>query len=134
MSIIQKLKNATIPSIFSAGASLGIYYIAVDSNLSGDVPFAGTTLPTWAAVGGASFLGAEVGQILTDLVGNKIPLLDRFEGIEKAIIPPIMSGLSTFGVMKGLISSETDFKTALIVGAGGDLIGKYAYAAMYGNV
>lgn len=130
MSILQKLKNATIPSIYTSVASVGLYYVLIDNNLNHQVPFANMQLPTWAAVGAASFLGSEIGSLVTEFVAPKIPLVKNFEGIEMAIIPAAVSGLSTWLVMKTLISPDTEFKNAFLIGAGGGLAGQTLYDSM----
>ena len=127
MSIIQKLKDATIPSIYSSVASLGLYYVLVDGNLTMKVPFANTELPIYGAILGASFIGSEVGSLATEFVAPKIPLIKDFEGVEQMVIPAALSGLSTYLAMRMLISSETDFKQAMLIGAGGNLIGQNIY-------
>lgn len=130
MSIIQKLKDATVPSIYSSVASLGLYYVLVDSNLSASVPLGNMVVPTWAAVGTASFLGSELGSLATEFVAPKIPMLKDFEGLEKTALPAALAGLSTWLVMRTLISPETDMKNAVIIGAGGNLIGQSLYNNM----
>jgi hypothetical protein len=134
MSIIQKIKNATVPSVFSAGASLGIYYVLIDGNLSMEVPFANMQLPIWAAVGGASFIGAELSSLVTEFVVPKIPVIKDLSSEISAIVPPVVSGLSTYAVMRGLISEQTEFKNSFLIGAGGDLVGKYAYGSFGGSL
>lgn len=129
MSIVQKLKDATVPSALAAVAGVGIYYVMTGQNLNDKIPFATTMLPEWAAVGGAVFIGAEVGSLLTEFVGNK---LGGGEYISM-IVPPALSGLSVYGVMSQLISADTTFSGAFIVGAGGDIAGKYIYGMMNGR-
>lgn len=127
MSIIQKLKDATVPSIYSSVASLGLYYVMVDGNLTMKVPFALTELPIYGAILGSSFIGSEIGSLATEFVAPKIPLVKDFEGLEMMAVPAALSGLSTWLAMKMLISSETEFKQAFIIGAGGNLIGQNIY-------
>lgn len=133
MSIIQKLKDSTIPSVYSAAASLGLFYVLVDNNLTMKVPFGNMQLPVYAAVGGASFIGSELGMLLTDYVAPKVPMIKDFEGVEKTILPAALAGASSWIVMKTLISSETDFKQAFIIGAGGNMIGQTLYDNMKMN-
>lgn len=127
MSIIQKLKDATIPSVYSSVASLGLYYVLIDGNLSMSIPFANTTLPAYGAILGASFIGAEVGSLATEFVAPKIPVLKDFQGVESMVVPATMAGLSTFLAMRMLISPETELKQSFIIGAGGSLIGQNLY-------
>lgn len=130
MSILQKLKNATIPSVYSSVASLGLYYVLVDSNLTMQVPFGNMQLPVWAAVGGASFIGAEIGMLATEFIAPKIPLIKDFEGIEMTVVPAALAGLSSWLVMRTLISSDVHLRDSIIIGAGGNLIGQTLYDNM----
>lgn len=128
MSIVQKLKDATIPSVYAAVAGVGIYYLTINQNLGDKVPFANTLLPEWAAIGGSVFLGAELGSILTEFVGPKIgagELADK-------VLPPVMTGASVYLVMSQLISENTNMGAAFLVGAGADVAGKYVYG-MWGG-
>lgn len=127
MSIAQKLKDSTIPSIYSAASSLALFYIFVDGNLTMNVPFANTSLPIYGAVGASSFIGSEIGHLTTDFALGKIPIIKDFEGIEKNVVPAALSGLATWAIMKTLISGETEFKSAFLVGAGGSIIGNNLY-------
>lgn len=127
MSIIQKLKDATIPSLYASAASVGLYYVLIDKDISSKVPFMNQTIPVWAAVAGSSFIGGEIGSLLTEYVGPKIPMLQ--EGGE-IIIPPAMAGISTWLAMRTLISENTEFKNAFLIGAGGNFIGDTIYARM----
>lgn len=130
MSIIQKLKNATIPSIYSSAASLGLYYVLIDNNLSMQVPLGNMLVPAWAAVSVSSFIGAEIGSLATEFIAPKVPMFKDFEGIEKTVIPAGLAGLSTFLVMRTLISSEIHMRDSIIIGAGGNLIGQTLYDNM----
>ena len=130
MSIVQKLKNATIPSIYSSVASLGLYYALVDNNLSLQVPLGNQMVPAWAAVSASAFIGAEIGSLATEFIAPKIPLVKDFEGIEMTVVPAALAGVSTWLVMKTLISPEINIRDSIIVGAGGNLIGQTLYNNM----
>lgn len=133
MSIIEKLKDATIPSLFAGVASVGVYYILIDGSLTAQVPFMNTTIPVYGAIAGATFVGAEIGELITQSgLLNNIPMIKDVQGIERGVLSPVTSGLGTWLAMRTLISPETDFKNAFIIGAGGDFVGKYAYG-MLGN-
>lgn len=125
--MLQKLKDATIPSLYSSAASLGLYYVMVDSNMTMQIPFANMSLPVWGAIGAASFIGAELGNLATEFVAPKIPVIENFESIEKVVVPASLSGLGTYIVMRTLISAETDLKQSFLIGAGGSLVGGALY-------
>lgn len=134
MSIIQKLKNATVPSVYSSIASLGLYYVLVDNDLNVQVPLGNMVVPAWAAVGVSSFIGAEIGSLATEFVAPKIPMLKDFEGVEKTVVPAALAGLSTYLVMKTLVSPDIHMRDSIIIGAGGNLIGQTLYDNMQGSI
>lgn len=127
MSILQKLKDSTIPSAFSAVAGVGVYYLLVDGDLTSSVPFANMNLPVWGAVAGSVFIGSEVGELLNSFVVPKIPYIKDLTDETSMVIPPVSAGLSTYLAMRLLISSETEFKNSFIIGAGANLVGQLAY-------
>lgn len=127
MSILEKLKDASIPSLYASGASLALYYFMIDSNISMKVPVGNMEVPIWAAIGGASFIGSEIGNLATEFIIPRIPVLKDFEIVEKTLVPAALSGLSSFLVMRTLISPDVVFKDSFIIGAGGQLIGSNLY-------
>lgn len=130
MSILQKLKDATVPSIYSSVASVGLFYVLIDSNIGSSIAIGNMAVPIWAAVAGSGFIGAEIGNLLTDFVGDKIPILDNFESVQKTIVPAGLAGLSTWFVMRTLISPDVHMRDSIIIGAGGNLIGQTLYDNM----
>ncbi len=128
MTTIDKLKNALIPSAISGGLSVGAYYFLVDSDLSRPLPLLGTTVPTFAAVGVSSFVGALAGEFITGYVA---PMLGGGSGtmhnIEEMIIPPAMAGAGTVAAMKLLIDSRVAIWPSFLVGAVGEVGAKYIY-------
>ena len=127
LSIVDKLKNALIPSAFAGAASVGVYYIIAGQDLSGTVPFASFEVPIWGAVAGSSALGTLGGEILTEFVLPMIPKNQEFAQIEEHVIPPVAAGLTTYAAMNLLVSSNTSFINAFIIGSGGSVGGKYLY-------
>lgn len=128
MSTLDKIKNTLVPSAFAGAASVGIYYFLFDKEAIGiTVPFGPLEVPAWAALGGSVALGNMAGEILTDYVLPMIPKNENFQKYESTIIPPVLSGLASFGIMRTLVSPSTEFQTAFIVGAGGSVAGNYVY-------
>lgn len=131
MSIAEKLKQATIPSIFAAGASVALYYAMIDQNLSAQTYILGKEVPTLLAVSSSVFVGAEVSSILVETVVPMIPLLKDAEGMLSNIIPPLTTGLSVYGAFYLLNSDQVNMTSSVLLGAGSDVIGKYAAGSIY---
>lgn len=130
MSIVSKLKEATIPSIYSGIASTAIYYTFIDNDMSAQIPFLNTSIPTWAGIAGTSFIGSEIGHLLDEFVIEKIPVLKDNSILENNVAPALLAGLGTYGTMMLTISKDTSLSQALMVGAGGSLIGNGLYSRM----
>lgn len=133
MSIAEKLKQATIPSLFAAGASVALYYAIIDQNLSAQTYILGKEVPTWLAVSTSVFVGAEVSSILVETLVPKIPVLKDAEGMLSNIIPPVTTGLSVYGAFYLLNSDQVNMTSAVLLGAGSDIVGKYAAGSIYGR-
>lgn len=123
----QRLKNLFVPSLFTAGASVGVYKFLIDEDISTKINFVGQEIPIWGVVFATSLIGNMAGELINDMVGPKLKNYQLLAGAEDIIVPPLLTGASTFGVMKFLVSNQTDFKNAMIVGAGGSFIGNYVY-------
>ena len=130
MSVVQKIKDATIPSVYAGVAGVGLYYLFIDNNLSAQTFILGKEVPTWAAISTSVFVGAQAGGVLTEFAIPKIPVLKDMEGSLANILPAVTAGLSTFGAMYLLNSDQVPLGTAFALGAGSDVIGKYASGTM----
>ncbi len=126
----QKLKEVLVPSVIASLASLLIYKYGIGDNLDIEVPLLGIDMPAYAAIGISTMLGNLGGEIISDLVKDKIPQPGFLKGIEDMTITPLISGLSTYTVMRFGVSEYTDFKNAVLATAGGSIIGKYAVKSM----
>jgi hypothetical protein len=128
MSIIEKIKSTTVPSLFTAAASVGVFYFVVDDQLTIDIPFAGAMLPAGVVVAASAFIGNTIGNIASDFVAPHLPL-ESLQGLEKTLLPASMAGLGTYAAMALLVSTEIKFMDTFIVGGGGSLIGQQLYNA-----
>lgn len=130
MSIIEKLKATIIPSAFAAAAGTGIYYAFVDDDLTSKIAVAGMAVPIGAVVAGTIFLGNSLGDIVTEFVVPHLPESGELKKIQDIALPPAMAGIATYAVMTTLVSDQTSLKNSLLIGAGGSVIGQYAYSYM----
>lgn len=124
---MEKVKQVIMPSVFSAGASLLIYKFLLKENLSEDAPFLGNIYPAYVVVGASTFVGSMAGELLADVVIPKIPKIEALGTIQEAILPPSLTGLTTYGALRLLVSGDTSFKNGFLLGAGSSVVGKYAY-------
>lgn len=125
---IEKLKNTLVPSIFAGAVGTAAFYFIYDHELMAKIPFAGTELPVGLTVGLTVGLGNMAGEVLTQFVLPLIPKNEMFQNYEEHIVPPILAGLGSFAAMKILVSENTLFLPAMVVGASGSVGGKYLYS------
>lgn len=130
MSIVSKLKEATIPSLYSGVASTALYYAFIDNDMGEQIPFLNMNIPTWAGIAATSFIGSEVGHLLDEFVVEKIPVLKDSSILENNVAPALLAGLGTYGAMALTVSKNTSLPQALMLGAGGSLIGNGLYSRM----
>ena len=130
-STLEKLKKVFVPSVFAGAASVGVYYLLVDSDLSASVPFGGMNLPVWGAVAGSVTLGNMVGEVASEFITPMITKNMTFAKVEDAILPPALAGLGSYLAFRLLVSDQTSLVNAVIIGAGGSVAGKYVYGMVY---
>ena len=130
-SVVEKLKDALVPSALGGAVSVGSYYFLVDNDLSRPLPFVGTSVPTWAAIGVSSAIGGLAGSVLTEFILPYIPQNSMFAKAEDLVIPPTMAGIGSVVAMKGLIDSRVAIWPSFLVGATGEIGGQYIYHTMY---
>ena len=127
-STLDKIKKTIVPSLFAGAASAGIFYVMYGAEIfSANVYIAGMQVPSYAAVGLSSALGTVAGEVLTEFVLPMIPSNQSFKKYEDLVIPPAIAGLATYGVMRFMISENTEFVNSVLIGAGGAVGGKYVY-------
>lgn len=129
MTILNKLREATIPSLYAAAGSVGLYYFMVDSDLTRTAEILNVDVPTWVAVSLAVFTGAEIGALIDEFVIPKIPVLKEFKTEEAFILPALGAGLGTIATMMLLVSDQSNPAQAFILGTGGAVIGQVAARA-----
>ena len=124
---MDKLKEIFVPSLIASGVSLVLYKVVLNENLGEQIPVMDSVYPAYLVLGGTAFLGNVAGEFLSDVVIPKIPKIEALGSIQDAIVPPSITGLSTYGVMRFAISEDTSFKHSFLLGAGSSVIGKYIY-------
>lgn len=124
---MDKLKEIFIPSLIASAVSVGIYKFVLDEDLSEPTPFLNMEIPAYAAVGGSSLVGNIAGEFLSDIVIPRIPKISALGAIQEMIVPPAITGLSTYGAISLLVNKNAPFTTTFMLGAGSSVLGKYAY-------
>ncbi len=128
---VEKLKRALIPSAFAGVISVGGYYFLVDSDLTRPLPFLNMQVPTWAAVGVSSAVGGIAGSLVADFVMPYISQNQTLNKIEDMVLPPVAAGLGTVAAMKFMIDQRVELWPSFLVGAVGEVGGKYVYNYFY---
>lgn len=128
---MQKLSEIFVPSLLSTAVGLGIYKFVLGENLSESAPFLNMEIPAYAAVGGSIFAGAVTGEFLSDIVIPKIPKINALGSVQEFALPPLITGLSTYGSIYVLMSKNASLSNAILVGASANIGGKYAYDAFH---
>lgn len=128
MSTMDKIKEEVVPALFAGGVAMGVGYYLGAQNFNVNVPVLGSTNAA-LVLGGAAAAGHLGGAIATDYVLPSLQGNTYFEGEDK-VVPPALSGLSTYLVMK-VINPDVDLSYAVGLGAGSSAAGIYAYDMMY---
>jgi hypothetical protein len=125
---MDKLKQIIMPSVFSAGASIIIYKYVLGEDLNDNVPFLGNIMPAYQVVAASSLIGSVAGEFLSDIVIPMVPKVGAIETIQDMVLPPAITGITTYGTLRLLVSEDTSFKNGFLLGAGSSVVGKYAYS------
>ncbi len=128
---MQKIREIIVPSAFSAAASVLIYKYALGEDLTDDIPFLSYSMQAWQVVGVSSLIGSVAGEFAADVAIPKSPKIEMLAGIQDIIVPPAITGLTTYGTLKVLVSGDTSFKNGFLLGAGSSLVGKGVYNQFY---
>jgi len=126
LTLKEKHAQDFIPSLMSAGIGLIGYQFILGNSIFDPVPFISTQLPAGVVVGGGILASELITSGLQDHVLNllqKQSLVDR----ESALIKPVLSGLTTYGLFRFGVSSDTNFLPSFGLGAGSSLASNYLY-------
>jgi hypothetical protein len=122
---LQKLEQVFVPSLFAGASSIAIFYLLYDKNISVEVPFASMAVPAYAAIGTTVALGNMAGEVVSEFIIPKLNKNPMFLNMEDKIVPPVTTGLASYLAMRTLVSSETNFGQAFVLGAASSVTGKY---------
>jgi hypothetical protein len=117
------LKNEILPSLFAAGSSVLIYKM-LGGDLSQSVNVMNVSIPTPILVGGTVFASDMASTTIANYAAPYLP--EALKPYETHILPPLASGLSVYGLLRGFVSENTSIETSLLIGAGSNIAGKYA--------
>jgi len=128
---MQKVKEVLLPSAIASLSSVLIYKYIIGDSLEIEIPVLGSELPAYAVIGGVTFLGNLGGEVISDMLKDKIPQQPGFlKNLEGGIVTPLISGLTTYTIMRYGISEFTKLPEAVFVTAAGSIAGKYAVKMM----
>ena len=127
---MQKIREIFVPSLLGATASVLIYKFILKDDLDIDIDFLGMSMPSYVVIGTVSLGGNILGEFISDVAIPAIPKLQAIESIQEKVVPPLISGLTTYGLMYGLVSEYTYMKEAVAVSAVGSALGKYTYSML----
>lgn len=131
-SITDKLKKVFIPSLVTGATAAGLLLLLDGQNTSSVVNFLGMEVPAYGMIAGAATIGNMAGEVLTDVV---LPYAERGMSkdvlkIEDMVIPPALSGLSTYGAVRFLTNlQDVPLMNVGLLGAGSSVVGNYIYNA-----
>lgn len=131
-SFKKKIENTLVPSLFAAGVGAGAYYFMYGSQEIESVPLGPLNVSLPIAVGGTVFIGNVAGEILTQFILPMLPEDEQFKKIQEMVVPPAITGLSTFLSMRILVSENTELLPAILLGGGSSIGGKYIYGYTMG--
>lgn len=122
---MEKLKEIFMPSLIASAVSVGLYHFVLGEDITEAIPLLNMEVPAYVAVGASSFAGSVAGEFLADVVIPKIPKIGALGSIQDMIVPPAITGLTTYGAIVALVHRDASFKNSFLLGAGSSAVGKY---------
>lgn len=124
---MDKLKEIFVPSLVASAVSIGIYKFVLGEDVSEAIPLLNMEVPAYVAVGTSSLAGSIAGEFVSDVVIPKIPKINALGSLQDMIVPPAITGLTTYGAIAMLVNKDASFKNSFLLGAGSSAVGKYVY-------
>jgi hypothetical protein len=122
---MKKLQQIFAPSLIAGGIGVVIAKYVYDIDISQTEKMIGIDLPGWLVVGSTVFTGSVLGEFTSDVVIPKIPRIQALGNLQHMILPPTITGITTYGAMFALVSPETSFSSAFVIGVTSSVGGKY---------
>lgn len=126
-TFLEKIKDEAGQSVASGIIGVIIAQVALDVNLGMKIPFMGTAIPVWGALG-LTIAGADaLAYASHDFIVEKIPYLEKLGNIENRVAAPLISGLATYGLLTATVSSNVSLLSTMALGGGSSILGRYGY-------
>jgi hypothetical protein len=123
---MEKLKETIIPGLIAGGSSLLIYKFVFGGSLTGEyVEFMGKPTEVSYLLAGTVAASEVAGKFLTEFVTPHLPEYGSLKKYEDVIVPPALTGLATYGMLRTFVTSETNLMNAVVLGSGSSVIGGY---------
>ncbi len=131
-SLMEKMKDDMVPGIISGVIAVAGASMMFGASPNAQIPIMGYSLPVWGVVGGSVAIAVSSSEFVHDMIVEKIPQLQSISNTESKVGAPIVAGLTTFAIFRGVVSSNASLVNSVLLGAGSAIGGKYAYS-VYAN-
>jgi hypothetical protein len=130
-TLIESIESDGMTGLISgaiavAGASL-VYGVPVMEPIG----VMGINVPMGLVIGGGVALSVSTMKFLHDELIDKIPALSSTSNMLGRIAPPIVAGLTTYGIFRVGVSSDTSLTNSMMIGTLSAITGEYASETLY---
>jgi len=126
-TFMEKIKDEIGQSVASGIVGVAIAQLALDVDLGMKIPFMGSTIPVWGALG-LTIAGADaLAYASHDFIVEKIPYLQNIGNVENRVAAPLLSGIATYGLLATTVSPNIALVSTMALGAGASMGGRYGY-------
>lgn len=130
-TLIESIESDGMTGLISgaiavAGASL-VYGLPVME----PIKVMNMNVPIGVVIGGGVALSVSSMKFLHDELIDKIPALASTSNMLGRIAPPVVAGLTTYGIFRFGVSSDTSFTNSMMIGTLSGITGEYASETLY---
>ena len=126
MNVVKTLEQNLMQSLVAGAIGTGITLLMYPDAMGASIPVMNFELPVPIVTGLSVAAGNLGGEILSEYVLPHIPQNEMYAGYEKKIVPPVMSGLATYGIAR-ILTGQADLQASMIIGGGASAVGGYVY-------
>ncbi len=128
-SIMDKVKEELIPSIFAGGVGILGASFVLGVDLSQNLSVFGMSVPTWAAIGSVIAGSDIIAYASHDFVLEKIPAIQNsgIATMENRLLAPVLSGAACYILLREGISTDVSLVNSFLLGGASSIVGKYGY-------
>jgi len=122
---MEKIKEIILPSVLTGVFATSAYKFILKEDISEPINFLSYSTPAYIGITATVGLAAMASEFIEEIIVPHIPKLNNYQHIQDMIVPPTITGVTTYGAIKLINGADPSFKEAFLLGAGSNIAAKY---------